>query len=41
MYSQFKAGINEKAIRDEDPRVLTMKLAEAKMEVTLFESISS
>ncbi|KAK8801035.1 hypothetical protein WA588_001863, partial [Blastocystis sp. NMH] len=38
VYSQFKAGINEKAIRDEDPRVLTMKLAEAKMEAVLAQN---
>ncbi|KNB46479.1 hypothetical protein JH06_0806 [Blastocystis sp. subtype 4] len=32
-YSACSAGIDEKRIRDDDPKKLTMKLAEAKLEV--------
>ena len=35
-YIKTIAGINEKAIRDEDPAELTKKLASAKMDVWLY-----
>lgn len=32
-HTACRAGINEKLIRDDDPKKLTTKLAEAKLEV--------
>ena len=37
-YSACSAGIDEKRIRDDDPKKLTMKLAEAKLEAILKKS---